>query len=156
MLCRHCHPFFSGKPSFWYQKTHSGWAEIPTMSMDQTVSLFMQELKDKGTSFHSEYYSLNNSPYERFCNSSIPVSSSDIGHRLNFVVPSRGCWFACTTGLKPCINLASTTDLWILVNLLPQVYYFSGGGGGWEHIFPRGRYSRASEQFSSQSYSGMG
>lgn len=93
----------------------------------------MQELKGKGTCFHSEYYSLNNSPYERFCNSSIPVSSSDAGHRLNFVVPSHGYWFACMTGLKPCINLASTTDLWILVNLLPQVYYFSGGGGGWEH-----------------------
>lgn len=155
MLCRHSHPFFSGKPAFWYQKTHCGWAEIPTMPMGQMVSLFNARTQRQRYLFSLRIASTTHHMRD-FCNSSIPVSSSDAGHRLNFVVPSHGCWFACTTGLKPCINLASTTDLWILVNLLPQVYYFSGGGGGWEHIFPRGRYPRTSEQFSSQPYSGMG
>lgn len=99
-------------------------------------SLIQGELKGKSTCFHSEYYSPNSSAYGRFYNSSIPVSSSDTGHMFNFMVPSHGFWFACTTGLKPCINLV------ILVDLLPQVYYFLGEGG-LDHIFSRGKCPRA-------------
>uniref|UniRef100_A0A7N9CAW0 Envelope polyprotein n=1 Tax=Macaca fascicularis TaxID=9541 RepID=A0A7N9CAW0_MACFA len=62
--------------------------------------------------------------HQHLCNVTLTVPSSN-----HYLVPSETDWWACNTGLTPCISTAvfsSGTHYCVLVQVVPRVYYHSG------------------------------
>lgn len=99
----------------------------------QEPKLTLGDLQGQGLCLSSLSYNLAKSPYQDSCWRTITLQDSDYtqdnGSPLFLVAPT-GTWFACTTGLTPCIN-PHTRDfgLCILTHVIPQVYFYSGEGG---------------------------
>uniref|UniRef100_A0A8I5N5K0 Envelope glycoprotein n=1 Tax=Papio anubis TaxID=9555 RepID=A0A8I5N5K0_PAPAN len=62
--------------------------------------------------------------HQHLCNVTLTVPSTN-----HYLVPSGADWWACNTGLTPCVSTAvfnSSTDYCVLVQLVPRVYYHTG------------------------------
>ena len=62
--------------------------------------------------------------HQHLCSVTMKVPSS-----THYLIPSGADWWACNTGLTPCVSTAvfnSSTDYCVLVQLVPRVYYHSG------------------------------
>uniref|UniRef100_A0A8I5QZM8 Uncharacterized protein n=1 Tax=Papio anubis TaxID=9555 RepID=A0A8I5QZM8_PAPAN len=62
--------------------------------------------------------------HQHLCNVTLAVPSSN-----HYLVPSEADWWACNTGLTPCVSTAvfsSGTHYCVLVQVVPRVYYHSG------------------------------
>lgn len=83
-------------------------------------------------------YPLSSSTYTDLCNSSIILPKNYTGETPTYLGAPKGTWWACTTGITPCIfspvlQNPMNPGLCILTHILPQVYYYSGEGGR-EHL----------------------
>lgn len=61
--------------------------------------------------------------HRHLCNQTQSVSRTDTSH---YLVPSPDGWWACNTGLTPCVStnvFDSSRDFCVMVQLLPRVYY---------------------------------
>lgn len=65
----------------------------------RTPKLILGDLEGQGTCIHSTGYPLSTSPYAQNCNSTTLIDTTP----FYFVAP-QGTWFACNTGLTPCIS----------------------------------------------------
>ena len=62
--------------------------------------------------------------HQHLCDKTLTVPSSN-----HYLVPSGTDWWACNTGLTPCVSTAAfnrSTDYCMLVQVVPRVYYHSG------------------------------
>ncbi|XP_039703508.1 endogenous retrovirus group S71 member 1 Env polyprotein-like [Pteropus medius] len=90
--------------------------------------LTLVDLQGQGTCIHTSSYHINNSTYRENCNTTIRVNSTS----NNYLAAPKGTWFACNTGLTPCINLnywRENAGFCVLVHVIPQVYFYSGERG---------------------------
>nr|KAF6360171.1 hypothetical protein mMyoMyo1_011124 [Myotis myotis] len=90
------------------------------------------------TCVYPRNYPLSSSVYTGLCNSSIVLPKNYTGETPTYLVAPEGTWWACTTGITPCIfspalQHPTNPGLCILTHILPQVYYYSGEGGR-EHL----------------------
>ncbi|KAK1333802.1 hypothetical protein QTO34_006189, partial [Cnephaeus nilssonii] len=96
----------------------------------------------------SSEFDLSKSPYGESCSSVLRFGQDNEEETDQYVVAPEGTWFACTTGITPCVSPLTLMhprkpSLCILAHILPQVYYYSGEGGR-EHLgLALGRVSRA-------------
>ncbi|XP_039733061.1 endogenous retrovirus group S71 member 1 Env polyprotein-like [Pteropus medius] len=91
--------------------------------------LTLGDLQGQGTCIHSTSYPLSTSPYAQNCDSITPTDTTP----PFYLVAPQGTWFACNTGLTPCISSnywsQGTYGFYVLVHVIPQVYFYSREGG---------------------------
>lgn len=96
----------------------------------------------------SSEFDLSKSPYGESCSSVLRFGQDNEEETDWYLVAPEGTWFACTTGITPCVSPLTLMhprkpSLCILAHILPQVYYYSGEGGC-EHLgLAPGRVLRA-------------
>lgn len=108
-----------------------------------TPRLTLGDLQGQGLCYRSAKFKLHHSPYKSSCSNIIVLNQAS----PNYLIPPKGVWFACTSGMTPCLNIWTITsppspELCIAVHIIPQVYYYSGEGGT-EHFETMTRFKRA-------------
>ncbi|XP_060053102.1 endogenous retrovirus group S71 member 1 Env polyprotein-like [Erinaceus europaeus] len=95
------------------------------------------DIQGRGTCIITANYKLESSPYRGNCNLTIKVSKTQEWATL--LKAPEGTWWACTSGMTPCITPYGMTkeDLCVLAHILPHVYY-SHGEEGWAHLERQG------------------
>ncbi|XP_051846632.1 endogenous retrovirus group S71 member 1 Env polyprotein-like [Antechinus flavipes] len=91
--------------------------------------LTLQDVEGSATCLASPDFQWSLSPYKEICQFRLQVSPTD--HSPNWLFAPEATWFACTTGLTPCISelrFRQNTELCILVHVLPQVFLYSAEG----------------------------
>nr|KAF6441173.1 hypothetical protein HJG63_012323 [Rousettus aegyptiacus] len=92
---------------------------------EKTPKLTLGNLQGQGTCILTSSYNFTSSPFAKNCNSTISVDPTT----SSFLSAPQGTWFACNTGLTPCINLnywKENAGFCILVHVIRQVYFYSG------------------------------
>nr|XP_012611352.1 endogenous retrovirus group S71 member 1 Env polyprotein-like [Microcebus murinus] len=100
----------------------------------QKPKLTLEDLQEQGTCICSLDFVLARFPFGDSCSSVIKVDNSTDLELRSLLINPEGTWFACTTGIAPCVRtsvILQEKDLCILV--VPQVYYYSGESGR-EHL----------------------
>ncbi|XP_054575286.1 endogenous retrovirus group S71 member 1 Env polyprotein-like [Eptesicus fuscus] len=114
----------------------------------QTPKLTLGDFQGQGTCVMSSEFDLSKSPYGESCSSVLRFGQDSEEETDRYLVAPEGTWFACTTGITPCVSPLTLMhprkpSLCILAHILPQVYYYSGEGGR-EHLgLAPGRIRRA-------------
>ncbi|XP_074134491.1 endogenous retrovirus group S71 member 1 Env polyprotein-like [Sminthopsis crassicaudata] len=88
--------------------------------------LTLQDVEGSATCLASPNFQWSRSPYKELCQFRLQVSPAD--HSPNWLFAPVSTWFACTAGLTPCISelrFSQSTELCILVHVLPQVFLYS-------------------------------
>ncbi|XP_023380178.1 endogenous retrovirus group S71 member 1 Env polyprotein-like [Pteropus vampyrus] len=104
--------------------------------------LTLGDLQGQGTCIYTSSYRINDSTYRENCNTAIQVKSTS----NNYLAAPKGTWFACNTGLTPCINLnywGENAGFCILLHVIPQVYFYSGEEGREHFQYLEARVKRA-------------
>lgn len=101
----------------------------------QISMLLLGEVQGNAICVWSLAYDPNSIPYCDLCLSQIVIPNVTYPPSQHLEAP-KGSWFTCTSGLTPCVMLdifTMKTELYILVHMFPQVYWYSGTHG-WEHL----------------------
>lgn len=96
------------------------WEKIPKLTLE--------DLQGLGTCVLTPSYNFVSSPYTENSNSTLSVNPTT----PTYLIAPQGTWFACNTGLTPCINLnywRKNAGFCILVHVISQVYFYSGERG---------------------------
>ncbi|KAM8966015.1 endogenous retrovirus group S71 member 1 Env polyprotein-like [Sarcophilus harrisii] len=91
--------------------------------------LTLRDVEGSATCLASPNFQWSRSPYKELCQFRLQVSPAD--HSSNWLFAPVATWFACTAGLTPCISelrFHQSTELCILVHVLPQVFLYSEEG----------------------------
>ncbi|KAM9001353.1 endogenous retrovirus group S71 member 1 Env polyprotein [Sarcophilus harrisii] len=91
--------------------------------------LTLEDIEGSATCLASPNFQWSQSPYKELCQFRLQVSPAH--HSPNWLFAPVATWFACTAGLTPCISelkFSQSTELCILVRVLPQVFLYSEEG----------------------------
>ncbi|XP_016040841.2 endogenous retrovirus group S71 member 1 Env polyprotein-like [Erinaceus europaeus] len=124
----------------------SGNSNGPECRWGTQPHMTLEDIQGRGTCIITINYKLHLSPFQGNCNNTIRVSKTQEWAVL--LKAPEGTWWACTSGMAPCISSYGLPkeSLCVLVHILPHVYY-AHGGAGWGHLERQeGHYLRPRRQ----------
>nr|AYN72242.1 envelope protein [Crocuta crocuta]AYN72243.1 envelope protein [Crocuta crocuta]AYN72244.1 envelope protein [Crocuta crocuta] len=113
---------------------HCSWGQPPVLTIQEVTGSGLCVLGNGGT--------LTTFPHlSHLCNQTMTATGS------SYLRPPSGAWFACTSGLTPCIHpqVLENDTLCVLVTLFPQVYYQPASS--FFEIQPEQKHSRGKRDF---------